>query len=587
MTGAVTGSPAGAPSGRAAARAALGCGVASVLGLAGTAALGDSAAVPGLGPGTVLPPWDVAAGPSSGLVTALLAVAWTLAAATVLLGLLALRRNGFGWDGRRTALLAAAAVLALVVVPPLGSADHLSYAAYGRIMATGDDPYVTPPDAWRGGVDPVAGAVQPPWQSTTSVYGPVATAAQTLAAVVGDGSLRRTVWAWQVLAGLAFLGTGLALDRLAVALARRRGRPGPDDGTADDEGADDETARAATGHARARVAVLWTLNPLLLGQLVLGAHVDVLAAAFAAGALALAVRRPFVAGALVAAAVATKAPFALAGLALVWGVRRLPRRQALGHLAIGALGAGLVLLPAHLWTGPHTYDQLQRASRFVSFATPWRLLVDQLDPLLGRGPVRSLVTPLAAVLAVALAVLLARRVTSLVASSGAGSTQRPTWWPSSGGRSTSRARLGVDDPPEDADAMTRDAVVALAVTSLGWVLTAPYALPWYDCLAWLPLVLLASSGLDLAMLGRLWVLALAYVPGRVVGMTPEVEAFTLGFRRHAAPWLTLATLCWVVWWAAASWRSSASGRPHPAAPPGPSPSAGPAAGAPSRGAPGP
>jgi hypothetical protein len=135
--------------------------------------------------------------------------------------------------------------------------------------------------------------------------------------------------------------------------------------------------------------------------------------------------------------------------------------------------------------------------------------------------------------------------------------------------------------------MTRDAVVALAVTSLGWVLTAPYALPWYDCLAWLPLVLLASSGLDLAMLGRLWVLALAYVPGRVVGMSAEVEAFTLGFRRHAAPWLTLATLCWVVWWAATSWRASASGRPHPAAPPGPSPSAGPAAGAPSRGAPGP
>ena len=105
--------------------------------------------------------------------------------------------------------------------------------------------------------------------------------------------------------------------------------------------------------------------------------------------------------------------------------------------------------------------------------------------------------------------------------------------------------------------MTRDAVAALAVTSLGWVLTAPYALPWYDCLAWLPLVLLASSGLDLAMLGRLWVLALAYVPGRVVAMSPDVEAFTLGFRRHAAPWLTLATL--------------AVNRPPPKSPPPKSP----------------
>ena len=106
--------------------------------------------------------------------------------------------------------------------------------------------------------------------------------------------------------------------------------------------------------------------------------------------------------------------------------------------------------------------------------------------------------------------------------------------------------------------MVVDAVRALGVTAVGWVLTAPYALPWYDCLAWLPLVLLAPSGLDLAMLGRLWVLALAYVPGRVVGMSPDVEALTLGFRRSVAPWLTLATLCWTVWWAVTARRRPSS-----------------------------
>ncbi|MFN0285170.1 MAG: polyprenol phosphomannose-dependent alpha 1,6 mannosyltransferase MptB, partial [Kineosporiaceae bacterium] len=267
--------------GTALVRTALGCGVLSVGGLVAVAALGDSAAVPGLGPATLLPPWDLGATPSSALVTVLLAVAWTLGAGAVLCGLVALRRNGFvGWSPRSTALLAVAAVGVLVVVPPLGSADHLSYAAYGRIAVQGGDPYLVPPAQWRGGSDPVAGAVQPPWEQTPSVYGPVATAAQALSAAVGDGSLRRTIWAWQLLCGLAFLATGLALDRIAA--GSRSG--------------------AAGTAARARVAVVWTLNPLLLGQLVLGAHVDVLAAAAAAGAVAVAARRPLVAGALLGAA---------------------------------------------------------------------------------------------------------------------------------------------------------------------------------------------------------------------------------------------------------------------------------------------
>ena len=546
------------------ARGALGCGAASVALLAGTAFLGDSAAVPGLGAATLLPPWDVGARPSSSLVTALLGVAWTLGAAAVALGLLALRR-GFTWNGRRTALLGAVAVLTLVVVPPLGSADHLSYAAYGRIKALGGDPYVEPPAQWRGGADPVAGAVQPPWQDTASVYGPVATLAQTATAVAGDGSLRRTVWAWQLLCGLAFLAAGLALDRLAAAMSRRRRCAARTPAV---------LSAPSVDPARLRVAVLWTLNPLLLGQLVLGAHVDVLAAAFAVGALALAARRPFVAGALVAAAVATKAPFALVGLALLWGARRLPRRDAVRSLALGLLGAGLVLVPAHLWTGPHTYDQLQRASKFVSFATPWRLLADQLDPVLGRPAVRGLVTPAAAVLAVLLAVLLVRRLTALLpallpvlrpalrpapspAQPPLPVSFRPQTSLDKGEKTPGVGSSGVSGGAAG-DAMVVDAVRALGVTAVGWVLTAPYALPWYDCLAWLPLVLLAPSGLDLAMLGRLWVLALAYVPGRVVGMSPDVEALTLGFRRSVAPWLTLATLCWTVWWAVTARRRPSS-----------------------------
>jgi Glycosyltransferase family 87 len=453
----------------------------SVLLLAAVAAAGDSAAVPGLGAATVHPPWDAGLEPGSALVTVLLALAAGFGAAAVGLGLLAVRRGGA--IRPRTVLVAGVgAVLLLTAVPPLGSADHLSYLAYGRIAAAGDDPYVVDPLEWRQGTDPVAGAIQPPWQHTRSVYGPVATAAQASVAALGHGSLRLTVWLWQLLAGAAFLATALVLD-------------------------------SATRHdrsARARAAVLWTLNPLLLGQLVLGAHLDVIAVAAAVGALALAGRRPLPAGMLLGVAVGSKITFALFGLAILWDSRHRPDRWR--HVGLGALGAALVLVPAHLWAGPHVYDQLRAAARMVSLATPWRPLVDQLDPVFG-GVVRTVVGYAALALAVGLALLLARRL-----------------------------RLREPGPP-GAEGAGRAAVALTAA----WVLTTPYALPWYDAMVWGPLALAAGTAwLDLALLARLGVLTLAYLPGRVVGMSPGVERFTLDFRREVAPWLVLATLLAVV-----------------------------------------
>jgi hypothetical protein len=64
------------------------------------------------------------------------------------------------------------------------------------------------------------------------------------------------------------------------------------------------------------------------------------------------------------------------------------------------------------------------------------------------------------------------------------------------------------------------------------------------------------------LLGRLAVLALAYVPGRVVAMTPAVEDLTLAFRRRVAPYAVL--LLWgvlTVVWRRASGRTDA---PRPA-----------------------
>jgi hypothetical protein len=500
------------------AAAATACAAWSVLLMAAVAFGGDSAASPGLGAGTLTPPWDVGAHPGPWPVTLALALAVLLGAAAVGLGLLEVRR-GARPHPRRVAVLAGVAVAVLVCVPPLGSADHLSYAAYGRIAASGDNPYTVPPIEWRGGTDPVAGAVQPPWQRTPSIYGPVATAVQAATAIGGraagpGGALRLTIWLWQLIAGACFLLTALVLDRLT----------------------------RADPAARARAAVLWTLNPLLLGQLVLGAHLDVLAAAAALLGLALSGEgnrwRWLAGGAALGVAAGVKAPYALAGLAVCWGLRAAGR-EGWRRAGWGALGALAVLVPAHLWTGPHTYDQVDAASKFVSFATPWRLLVDHL----GARPV---VRPAAVLLAVVLAALLARRFTR----------------PASAAAPEAETPCGATASAPPADPVLRSAATATVVLGAAWVLSVPYALPWYDVMVWAFLPLVAGHPvLDGALLLRLAALALAYVPGRVVGLGPDVERVTLGFRRDVAPWLVLLALSAVVAWTLA-------GRPRPPRPAG-------------------
>ncbi|MFN8074025.1 MAG: hypothetical protein U0Q15_01235 [Kineosporiaceae bacterium] len=499
--------------GRASWRPALALGVVSATAQTTVGLLGASAAVPDLAPSAPgfkgwLPPWDLAAGPSAWTVTALLVVAALTGGAAVLLGLRAWRA-GARADLRVVAALAGVVLAVMVAVPAQGSADHLSYAAYGRIAAQGDDPYVEDPLAWRGGTDPVTSSVQPPWQHTRSVYGPVATAAQAATGWWGAGNLRATVGAWQLLCGLAFAGAALALH----AAAGRRARGAAASGSA--------PLLESHRDPHARVAVLWTLNPLLLGQLVLGAHLDVLAVATAVGGLVLLARRPLLAGALLGAAVGIKAPYALAALAAA--VALLGRgRPGLPPALRAAAGGLLVLVPAHLWSGPHTYDQLRAASRFISLAAPWRLVADVADPLLGTAAVRSVVPRLAWVAALGLAWLLWRRA---------------------------RVHAPAAAAPDD---VSLEALRWFALTSLAWVLTAPYVLPWYDAMMWAPLALLAwGPTLDAALLARLVVLVLAYVPGLNVGVPAALTTVTIGARHYVAPWLTAAVLVVVVRWA---WR---------------------------------
>ena len=229
---------------------------ASVAGTFAVAVAGPSVMEPALPGRPGQPPWSFGLHPSPYLAVGLTAAA--LAAGTVGL-VLVLRAVRGGWSVPARAVLAAGllAAVALTLVPPFGSSDHLSYAAYGRMLVTGHNPYTTTPAQLAALGDPIARAVQD-WARSPSVYGPLATAIQALAALAGGTSVRLTVFVLGLANLAAFAGTALLLHRMT------RGHP----------------AR------QLRAALLWAANPLLLQVLVAGAHMDSQAVVFGVAAVA-------------------------------------------------------------------------------------------------------------------------------------------------------------------------------------------------------------------------------------------------------------------------------------------------------------
>ncbi len=451
-------------------RAALVAVATSCLLVVVTAALGPSAAVqPGLLDGGWPLHWHANPGPTT--VTALLAAAIVIGG----YGLTGcLRALGDGWspDPRRLFAAAAGVVVLLTVLPPVGSADPGSYVAYGRLAATGHDPYSVPPSALTGSY---AGAAEAPWRTATSVYGPLATAEQSFAARLagsGPGAPGRAILILDIVDALAFLAAGLLLLRLA------KTKPG-----------------------RRRVAVLFCANPLLLVVGVAGQHLDVLTAFFAiaaVGAFGDTRGRGVLAGILGGAAAAVKASAGLVGLALAW--MSWQRRRPTRLLAV-ALGAGLVLVPGYVWAGRRAFDQLGHASGFVSFADPWRLVTHPLEVGLGHSAAR-LVIRIAAWAAFAVLALL-----------------------------LDRGLPGRRDAGVPAMATAR----AAAVLSLAWLFTAPYVLPWYAVTAFGLLALLPRSGYDRLLVVWTAVLALAYLPGRQVALPGALHAALTGWKSGIAP----------------------------------------------------
>jgi hypothetical protein len=325
------------------ARAAVAALCASIVAIMAVGLLGPSAAVVRFPSAAPWPPYFWHAGPSDVVISLIIWAAVLLGGSGVVAGLLATRR---GWRPRPRRLLigSAVAVIAMLLMPPIGSTDVLDYAAYGRIAALGHSPYVMTPAQLRSSGDPVGLAAPHTWQHNP--YGPIATVTERAASQLAGDSAARTVFWIKIWNALAYLSVALALDRLLRSDAA----------------------------LRVRAHLLWSVNPLMLFAVIEAGHVDGLGVGAGLAGL-LAMRRVdavhgLLAGALVGVAVAVKAPFALFGGGLCWAARRSPLT-----LAALALGAAAVLVPSYLLAGPGAVSAVTNAAHgAVDLYQPWQLL---------------------------------------------------------------------------------------------------------------------------------------------------------------------------------------------------------------------
>jgi hypothetical protein len=476
------------------------------------------------------PPWAFGAHLPPYLAVGLAAAGLAFGAAGLALALQAVR-GGWAIPARAALLAGLLAAAAVTLVPPFGSSDQLSYAAYGRMLVTGHDPYTTTPAQLAALGDPVARAVQD-WFTTPSVYGPLATGVQALASLIGGTSARLTVFVLGLVNLAAFAGTAVALHRMM------RGDPS----------------------RQLRAALLWAANPLLLQLLIAGAHVDVQAAAFAVAAVAVFYgpwprRQPVPpwpraagAGILVGLGAAVKVSDVLAGLGLAAALVLGPwpgRRRLLPWLAaLGALGSGFAATAgaAIAVGGPAMLRQLSRESDLVSVGSPWRVIRAVIQLARAGTATTDIVKAGAVALAVALAVLLIR-----------GLPGTTTWL---------RQRRAPDDivaattpyvpglPPGACPADAGAGMVFALVVA--WLFAWPYVLPWYDALAWalLPLVALgtAGDGICWLLIVRTTALGLGYLPARQADVTlPRgLSWLELVIRHGVTPAVLAAATVWLV-----------------------------------------
>ncbi len=339
--------------------------------------------------------------------------------------------NSRGWtpSPRRIFLAAAATVGVVVCITPVGSGDVASYAAYGRIAALGHNPYTFLPSQLPGPHNPYTELVSPQWQHTPSVYGPVATWMHLFAATIGGTRPWLTIWVLMIMAGAAFLATGYVLLR--------------------------------TAENPVRASLLWTANPLLIVELVMGGHLDVFLA-FAALLAIVAARRctrpwhDLVLGLLVGLTAGLKINAAFVALAVAIP---LIHDRAWARLARTAAAAALATFCLYFFSyGLTVLGPLRNASSQVISPTLWRLLQVTVQHYFGNHAEAAVTTVIGAVWIPLLLAL--------------------AWY--------LYQRLSPDVPT---------VVAATCALVFAWMVVAPWQLPWYSSIAWVALALLPRNSL--------------------------------------------------------------------------------------------
>ena len=465
--------------------------VASVLIMIVVSAAGPNVSVPLL-PTTSGPPWwEHSSHLTATFVTVSLWVAMVLGCAGVIAGLIAVDR-GARLPVRAVLAFAFLAVAVFTLLPSAGSTDSISYAANGRTAVIGHSPYVMTPLQLERSGDPIGrqipfAEIPSSWTTTVSVYGPVATGAEWAAAELGGTSLARITFWLKLEEALAFAVVIAALDRM---LRREDG-------------------------LRLRAHLLWSVNPLLLWEIVAGGHIDGLAVVFGLLGVAalrardgrLGVGAAAVAGLLTGVAAGIKVEYVLFAAAVAWTCRRSVR-----PLAAAAAGFLLVVIPTYLAAGPPAIKILVTRSPGITWDTMYQLF---WRPVLGytQFSVSSAPPHLALV-----AYLLF-------------------------GAAAVLALLRMPDRVP-----TRPAVTPALALSLAWLFFTAFQRPWYDVMALSLLALYSASFLDWAVLIRLLAGAIIYVQAV---QSPAEPHWLYDVGQFNGTWLTpgirLAAAAALVW----------------------------------------
>ena len=270
-------------------------------------------------------------------------------------------------------------VTVAVVQPPAESHDLWSYAMNGRILQHyGDSPYTHAPADYPH--DPLLGQVGAGWRHTKSLYGPAFTAVSAAVTSVTGADLLATRLGFQLLAAACVLA-------MLLLLYRRTRDP--------------------------VVVALVGCNPVVMIEVVNLGRNDALVGLALLGGVLLAMRRRFVAAAVVLALGASVKITVIAALAIgvVWMWRRYGARVAAGAAAAGAV---VVAVPYAIAGGMKALRPVANASNRMSRASIWELTRrDGLQHMLGLrdaqkvGAVIGTVGPAALVVVLGLAVLFA------------------------------------------------------------------------------------------------------------------------------------------------------------------------------------